>query len=308
MVVKIIISILSIIFVIITPLVIFGYSAKPIFYEPGIMQNVLSENGFFDALSMSTGNDIISQSQSQAISSILATHVPSMLEYLRGDSNKIEITIKADELKASTLAAVRKNLNTKISEEQACLENEEPQLVSMVKFTCSPTSTQEKEIAVNKAISQISPFLNLDQAKDVDISDQLTGELSELENARNMLKMAFSMLMIILIISILIIIGIFALRKNDIKLAFKTTGIILLWTGISSIVLSIVLPTILSNLVPTNAGGNVMVSVVDDVIDIIASNAQSYALALVILGIFFIGLYYYAKSESKQNLKRPIVK
>ncbi|MAH42268.1 hypothetical protein CL614_00885 [archaeon] len=306
MVVKIIITLLSIVFVILTPLVIFGYSAKPVFYEPDIMQDILNQNGFFNALSASTGSDIISQSQSQAVSAILATHVPSMLEYLRGDSDKIEIIIKANELQSSTLTAIRKTLNTKISEKPVCSENEEPQLVSMMEFTCSPTSAQGKEIAVNKAMSQISPFLGLDQAEDIDISDQLTGELSALEDARNMLKTAFGMLMILLIIIILIIIGIFALRKNDIKLAFKTTGIIFLWSGISTAVISLALPAILSNIVPPTAGGNVLVSVIDDVITIITSNAQSYVFALVILGIFFIGLYYYVKS--KQTLKKPIIK
>ncbi len=298
--------IISIIFVIFAPLVIFGYSTKPIFYEPNILDNILNNRGFFDSISPpQMGNDIISVSQAQAFSSTLSRTLPQMLAYLRGETDDLKIILKTDALKAAVITSVRENLDQKLSEPRVCNQDEKAQFISMTEFTCMPISGQEKEIVVNMAMSQISEFLNLNEIQDIDLSDQVKQSLDSLSPIKKMVNLGFKVLEIITIVLALLLLSIIGIRRS--WKACKTIGILLIWVGISTYIIAFAIPVVLKNMVTLPTENSVITGVVTDILTVITGNAQVFATALAIIGIILIITYFYVGKEfqtKKSNVKK----
>lgn len=279
------VALLSITFIVLAPLVIFGYAARPLFYEPAVVQDAIQESNLLDPFIQVRGNDVISLSYKQAIESAIISSVPSILEYMRGDSNNPRIIVTADAIKAAMPASMRSILEKRLAMAPSCASGEQPTFVSMSSFTCSPASSQDKEKAVSIAISTASPFLNLGTMHDIDLSSVF----SSLAQARNILKTSFSLLILFAIIASLSVLGIVAI-KRDVGVA-KILGIVFLWVGISTFVTSLILPSIVGGVVKE------LNDVVMPLFQIVIHNAQLMSIIFIVLGIVFIAAYFVLKSK-----------
>ncbi|MFH1420344.1 MAG: hypothetical protein ABIG30_00020 [Candidatus Aenigmatarchaeota archaeon] len=295
---KVGVAILSIIFLIFAPLVIFGFATKPIFYDPAIAQSII-EKGI--TIAVPEGTDFYTKALSDAMFVEIKKATPQLMAYLRGDSESFSIKISGGAMNSGIREAMKSMIITSMDSARPCNAGEQPELIGL-SASCNPPDVTGRDLLISDTIGKYEQQINIQTVQDIDLGKQMSG----LEQIRGIMKMGFGILNMAAVLMVLILVGVALVLHDSKKKILKAVGGLLVITGISTFVTSIILVQILERMA-MGAGSQASFSapLISGLFNIIVSNAQTYSLAVAIIGaiLFIIGVFLKPGKEPKKKKK-----
>jgi len=263
--------------------------------HPDIYLNTLEENDLSGALRhVANGSEEGERVNisSEEINTATGSLIDNLLSYLRGDSDRLNLTIN---LNSSTLKDV---LAEQVEGLPVCLPGEQ-QNSNSESSICRPADKSPREF-LDEILENGN--ITIPEGQSVDLAEVYGIENNSLEQARSYIgtykTVRYTFLFLVLFFSGLIFVISRNLRKGSMIL-----GIDIFLAGVLALMTSLIASSLIN--IP-EIGFEFLVGIILSIKDFLISRQNTYSIMLMTLGGVLIGISFFLRKEDQKNQAKPL--
>ena len=263
--------------------------------HPDIYVNTLEENDVSGALrEVVNGSEEVEivNISSDEINTVAESLIDNLLSYLRGDSDKLNLTIN---LNGSALKDV---LAEQVEGLPVCLLGEQ-QNSNSESSICRPSDKSPREF-LDEILENGN--ITIPEGQSVDLAEVYGLESNDLEKARSYVgtyeTVKYTFLFLVLLFS-----GIIFVISGNLRKGSMILGIDIFVAGVLALIASLIASSLIN--IP-EIGFEFLVGIVLSIKDFLISRQNTYSIMLMTLGGVLISISFFLKKEDQKNQAKPL--